>query len=107
MGRGEYRLSLFVWAGDKTIHRLHRKTICEICGWIGKTIGHDVFGRSTFEKRPAVVFEPCVAGDFAIDLIAHAEDDARAYSAMRKITMKHSRALPANRREDQEVDREK
>ena len=50
-------------------------------------------------------FEPCVAGDFAAALVAHAKDDPRWYSVARKIAVKHGGAFPAHGREDQKVTR--
>jgi hypothetical protein len=52
------------------------------------------------------VFKPRVTSDLPIGFIAHAEDYARWNSAVRKITMKHGRALPAYWFEYQEISRQ-
>ena len=54
----------------------------------------DVFRRRAFQNRLTVVFEPRVTSDFPTGFIPYAEDDTRRDATARKITMKHSRALP-------------
>jgi len=48
-----------------------------------------------------------VTGNLAANFIAHAEYDVCGNSTAREVSMKHSRALPANRPEQEDVGGEK
>ena len=72
-----------------------------------KAVGDYILGRRVFEDGLPVRFEPCVTVDLAASFIAHAKYDACGNSVLREISMKHSRAFPANRLEDEDVCGEK
>src|SRR5437763_16648736 len=68
-----------------------------------KTESDLVVRRRRFEQRLAPGHEPRVSAQNVLALAADAEDDARLDAFERKVAVEHGRALPARRREKEEV----
>ncbi len=70
-----------------------------------ETIGHDIFGRLTFQDRLSARLEPRVTGNLASRFIAHPKYDAGVDSVAQQVTMQDRRALPADWLEHQNIRR--
>src|SRR5437763_14534373 len=87
--------------GEGKASRLHF-TLHPCCSG-REAVSDFVIRRGRFEQRLAPGFEPGVAVKFARALASYAEDDARLDAFVREEAAEHGRALPAGRREAEEV----